>query len=203
VRAQGLEFGGGLGGTRRRPGFEERQRRPEVFSLQTATGVFDQFPAEQSLGLVMADVEVAGVAAGAVGLTQFGPTAGGVEGAGEVRWIHEGFDQQDGMTITGLPVSTEAGQYEAQGFGGEIGDGLMGQQQEAGVADDQREPAPASLVGPANPLVARAQTARGGTKDEHPEPVAVGGGDGVVETLADRLEAAQVMVFVQKLLGAG
>jgi hypothetical protein len=79
----------------------------------------------------------------------------------------------------------------------------VGQEQEAGIAGDEREPAAALLVGPANPLVARAQAAGGGAEDQHAEPVAVGVGDGVVETLADGLEAAQVMVFVQELLGAG
>ena len=38
----------------------------------------------------MAHMEVTGAAAGAVGLAQFGPTAGGVEGDGEVPWIDEG-----------------------------------------------------------------------------------------------------------------
>jgi hypothetical protein len=107
--AEGFDFRRDLGGTWRRFGFDGDQRGAEVFSLQTASGVFDQFAAEQPLGLIVTDVEVAGVASGAVSLAQFGPTTGRVEGADKVFGIDEGFHQQDGMTVTVLPVVTKAG----------------------------------------------------------------------------------------------
>ena len=106
------------------------------------------------------------------------------------------------MAVTRLPVGTEPGQDQAERFGGQIGDGLVGPKQEAGVADDEREAAAALLVGPADPLVARAQTAGGGAKDQHVKPVAVRVDERVMETLTDGLEAAQIMMRVEQLLGA-
>lgn len=172
----------------------------QVFSLQTPAGIFDQFAAEQPLGLIMAHIEVTGMPTGAVGLAQFGPAAGSVEGAREVCRIHERLHQQDGMAVAGLPVITQAGQHAAEGFGGEVGNGLVGQEQEPGVADDQRKPAAALFIGPADPLIARAQPAGGGAENQHAEPVALGIRDRVAEPLADRFETAQVMVFSQELL---
>ena len=94
--------------------------------MEAAAGVFTEFAAEEAFGLIVADVEVAGVAAGAVGLAQFGPAAGGVESAGVALGIDEGFDEEDGVVVAGLPVGAEAGQDEAEGFGGEVGNGFMG-----------------------------------------------------------------------------
>ena len=74
----------------------------------------------------------------------------------------------------------------------------MGQQEQAGVVDDQREAA-ALFLGPAEPLVAGVQAARGGTEDEDAEPVTEGGGEGIVEALADGLEAAQIVMLIEQL----
>ena len=170
-----------------------------MLGLQTAAGVLAERSAEAALGLVVAHVEVTGVAAGAIGLAQLGPAAGGVEGAGEVGGIDEGLNHEDGMAIAGVPVCREPGQHQAQGFGSEVGEGFVWQQEKAGVVDDQREAAAAVFLGPADPLVAGAQAASGGTEDQDAEPVTEGVGEGIVEALADGFEAAQIVMLIEQL----
>ena len=79
----------------------------------------------------------------------------------------------------------------------------MGEEEEACVVDDEGEAAAALLLGPADPAVAVAQAAGGGAEDEHPEPVAGGVGEGVVETFADGLEGAEVVVLPEEFVTAG
>lgn len=203
VLAEGLQLGGGLGGPGWGLGGHGRQRGPQLFGLQTAARVFAKLPAEEALGLVVPHVEVTGVPAGAIGLAQLGPAAGGVKGAGEMGGIDEGLDHEDRMAVAGQPVGRESGQHQPQGFGGEVGEGFIGQQEIAGVIDDQRQPPAALFLGPAEPLVAGAQAACGGTEDQHAEPVAVGIGEGIVEALADGFETAQIVMLIQQRGAAG
>ena len=81
-------------------------------------------------------------------------------------------------------------------------EGFVGQQQEAAVVDDQGQSAAALLLGPADPLVARAQTARGGAKNQHTQPVATSVSDGVEELLADGADIAQIMMSGQQATSA-
>jgi len=69
--AEGFDFRRDLGGTWRRFGFDGDQRGAEVFSLQTASGVFDQFAAEQPLGLIVDGRRSRGRASGAVSLASW------------------------------------------------------------------------------------------------------------------------------------
>ncbi len=79
----------------------------------------------------------------------------------------------------------------------------MDQQEIAGVVDHQGQPAAALFLGPAEPLVTRAQAAGGSAEDQHAEPVTVGIGDGIVETLADGFEAAQIVMLIEQRGAAG
>ena len=203
VGAEGLEFGRGLGGVRRGFGGDGGEGGAEVFGLETAAGVFAKFAHEEAFGLVVPDVEVAGVPAGAVGLAQFGPAAGGVKRAGVTLGVDEGFDEENRVLVAGLPVGAEAGQDEAEGFGGEVGDGFMGEKEAAGVVDDEGEAATALFLGPANPVVAVAQAPGGGAEDEDAEPVAGGVGEGVVEAFADGVEGAEIVVLLEEFVTAG
>ena len=84
------------------------------------------------------------------------------------------------MAVASLPVARQAIQRQPQGAGTEVGKGLVRQEQESAVIDDQGQTATALLLAPADPAVAGAQPARGGAKDQHPEPVAPTIGEGIV-----------------------
>lgn len=77
-----------LRGPRRRVGLDGGQRRSQVFGLQTAAGVRPQFTAEESLGLAVAHVVIAGPAATAGGRTEFMPVTGTLPSTAEVRGVH-------------------------------------------------------------------------------------------------------------------
>ena len=102
-----------------------------------------------------------------------------------------------------MPVGAQAVERQAQGTGAQIGKGFVGQEQEAAVVDDQRQAAAALLLAPADPAVARTQSARGGAKNQHAQPVAAGIGDGVKELLAHGADIAQIMMLGQQSAGAG
>ena len=69
ILALGIAAGAGLF-------FHGGQRGLEVFGLETAAGLGNQFADEQALGLIVLDVGVALAAAPAVGLAQFPPAIG-------------------------------------------------------------------------------------------------------------------------------
>lgn len=107
----------------------------------------------------MLDIEVAAHTAKAVGLTQFLPAVGHVNGAAKLFGIDECFDQHDRVGVALLPVGAQALEGQAQGTGTQIGTGFVGQEQEAAVIDEERQAAAALLFGPADPAIPRAQPA--------------------------------------------
>ena len=107
----------------------------------------------------MLHVEVPAHAAKAVGRAQLLPAVGGIDGAGELLGIDEGFDQHDGMTVASLPVGRQAIQRQTQGAGTEIGKRFVRQEQKSAVIDDQGQTPTALLLAPADPVVTGAQPA--------------------------------------------
>jgi len=106
------------------------------------------------------------------------------------------------MAIAGLPVVAQPRQNPAEHGGAEVGHRALGQQQEAHVVHDQREAAPALLVAPADPLLARAQVLRGGREAQHRDPLALRVAHRAVHLLSHRLHAAQIMMHAQQALRA-
>ena len=92
------------------------------------------------------------MAASAVGRAEFGPAAGGIDGAAKPLGIDEGFDDQHGMVVAGLPIGAEALEGEGEHAGSEVRDGV--QDEKAAVVDDQRAAAVALGAGPTDPGVA-------------------------------------------------
>ena len=72
--------------------FHDRQRRFEYFGLKTAAGVFTQWAAEQTFGLIMFDIIIAPAPAPAVGLAQLFPAVGRIDRTAKLSRIDEGFD---------------------------------------------------------------------------------------------------------------
>jgi len=76
---------------------------------------------------------------------------------------------------------------------------LIGQQQESGVVDQQRQAAPPLFVAPADPLIAVAQLAGRGGEEQHAEPSSVEGGRRIPEALADGIRGAKITMLVEQL----
>ena len=197
------QFGRVLGGPRRSPGLERRQGGTQMLGLQAAAGILAEFAREEPLGPVVAHIEVAGMAARALGGAEFSPPAGAVERAAELRRIDESFHQQHGMSVAGLPVGAQARQHQRESLGSQVRHAFLRQEQKPGIANHQRQTAPALLLAPADPLVTRAQTPGGGAEDQHPEPVAAGIGDHVMQPLAHGPQSAQIVVLIEELMAAG
>jgi hypothetical protein len=176
--------------------------RLEVFGLQRAASVLDQRAHEEALGLIMGHIVIALVAAPAVGGTQFGPTAGGVDGAAKLRGIDEGLDHEDRMAVAGLPVGGESLERQGEHAGSEIGNGVLGQDQETAIVDDEGAAAITLGAGPTDPGVAVLEVFGGGAEEEDGDPLALGVHGGVMQLLAHGLEPAQVVMAAQQRLEA-
>ena len=105
--------------------FDHRQRWLEMFGLETAAGVFAQLAAEEAFGLIVLNVVIAPMAAPAVGLAQFAPAAGRINGPTELGGIDEGFDHQHRMAVMGLPIGGKPIQGQAQHLARQVGYGAL------------------------------------------------------------------------------
>ena len=162
-----------------------------------------KFPCEQALGLVVLDVKVAAHPSEAIGLSQFLPALGAIDGSVKLFGVDEGLDQHDRMPVAGLPVGAQTIQRQPKRTGSQIGKRSVRQQQEAAIVDNQRQPSSALLLTPANPAVPRAQPARGGAKDQDPQPIATTLGHGIEELLTHGADIAQIMVSGQAAASPG
>ena len=107
------------------------------------------------------------------------------------------------MPVAGLPVGAQTIQRQTQRTGSQIGKRFLRQQQKAAVVDDQRQTPPALLLAPANPLVPRAQPARGSAKDQDPKPIATAVAHRIEELLAHGADIPQIMGLGQQAADTG
>jgi len=92
------------------------------------------------------------------------PVGRTVTRAGEAVSCDKGFQQQRAVAIAALPVHRESPGCQPQYLGGEVFRAYPGQDQEAGVVDDEMEVLLALPMAPADEAVARGALPGGGTK---------------------------------------
>jgi len=134
--------------------FDHRQRRLEMFGLETTAGVFAQLAAEEAFGLVVFNVIIAPMAAPAVGLAKCAPAAGRIKRTAELGNVDEGFDHQHWMAVRALPIGGKPIQGQAQHLARQVGYGVLGQDKEAAIVSYQAEATVALSSAPSDPLVA-------------------------------------------------
>ncbi len=76
----------------------------------------------------------------ALGLSEMDPVGSGVTGAVEARALDDGFKPSGLEGVAGAPVLRYLAGGASQDVGSEVADGNPGQNEEAGVVDDQVEP---------------------------------------------------------------
>jgi hypothetical protein len=174
-----------------------------MLGLEAAAGVAPERAHEQSFGLVVFDIIIALTSAPAIGLAQFGPAAGGVNGAAELGWIHEGFDHFHRMAVARLPVLSEPLQGQPQHARAQIGHRELRQQQKAGVVGHQAQTAAALFFGPTDPLIPMLQVFGRRAENQHGHPLARRIPGDVIKAFAHRAQTAQVMMLTKQLVDRG
>src|ERR1700747_3203139 len=170
-----------------------------MFGLEAAAGVFEQLAAEEAFGLVVFNVVIAPMAAPAVGLAKFTPAAGRINRTAELGNIDESFDHQHRMAVTGLPIGGQAIQSQAQYLARQVGHRALGQDKEATVVGHQTQATVALCSTPADPSVALLEGFGGSAEDQQGQPLTLGIGSHVVEALAHRFEAPQIVMLIEQL----
>lgn len=171
-----------------------------MLGLETAAGVAPERAHKQAFGLVVFGIIVALTSAPAIGLAQFGPSAGGVNGAAELFWIDECFDHFHRMAVAGLPILAEPRQGQTQHARAQIGHREVRQQQKAGVAGHQTETAAALFVRPTDPLIPMLEVLGRRVENQHGHPMLGGILGEVVKALAHRTQTAQIMVLTEQFV---
>ena len=179
-----------------------RQLRLEMLGLETAAGVATERAHKQPFGLVVFDVIVALTSAPAVGLAQFGPSAGGVNGAAKLFRIDEGFDHFHRMSVAGLPILAQPVQGQPQHARSQIGHREVRQEQKAGVVGHQAQTAAALFFGPTDPFIPVLEVLGRRAENQHRHPLANRIPCHVVEALAHRTQTSQIMVLTEQFVNA-
>src|SRR5271157_6026869 len=165
-----------------------------MFSLKTTAGVFAQLTAEEAFGLVVFNVVIAPTAAPAVGLAKLAPAAGRINRTAELGDIDEGFDHQHRMAVSALPIGGKPIQGQAQHLARQVGHGTLGQDKESAVVSHQTEATVALCSAPSDPLVSMLEVLGWSAEDQQGQPLTLGIGGHVVEALAHRFEASQIVM---------
>jgi hypothetical protein len=116
--------------------------------------------------------------------------------------IDEGFGQRHRMTPVFLPVVGKAREHQLHEATDEIGLVRLGQDQQAGVVDQQRQARAALLLGPADELVARLEMQGGRVPSGQRQPLIPISGD-IAHVLAHELGVLQIVMFGDELIEAG
>ena len=172
-----------------------------MLGLQRAARVARERAHEEAFRLVVSLVVVARRATVALRLAQLGPAARGVNGAEETRGVDEGFHDEDRVRVARLPIGAELCEHAALRGRTEVRHRTLRQEEETDVVGDESEAA-ALLIGPAYPLVAGPQMLGGRGENQHRHPRAVRVAHRVVQLLADRLHAAEIVPGDEQVLRA-
>ena len=113
--------------------------------------------------------------AAALGLAHVDPVGGAVAGAWEARRLAEGFEQDGTQAVALLPIVGELALQAGEQVGGQRGEANLGQDEIAGVIDDERQVALAGGRVPAHETVARGGFPGGGAAAQQSQQQAVGG----------------------------
>src|SRR5258708_21624147 len=167
-----------------------------MLGLKTTAGVASQRAHEQPLGLVVFDVIVALTAAPAIGLAEFLPAAGRVNGATELFLIDKRFDGLNRMSVSRLPVRAEPIQSQSQNSRAQIGHREIWEDQKARIVGDEAQAATALLVGPTDVVITVFEMLGRRAEYQHGNTLIGGTPGDVVQPFTHRTKTAQVMVFI-------
>src|ERR1700747_2713963 len=170
-----------------------------MFAWEAAAGLFAQLAAEEAFGLVVFNVVIAPMAAPAVGLAKFTPAAGRINRTAELGNIDERFKHQPRLAVTGLPIGGQAIQSQAQYLARQVGHRALGQDKEATVVGHQTRATGVFPRTPADPSVAMLEVLGWSAEDQQGQPLSLGIGSHVVEALAHRFEAPQIVMLIEQL----
>ena len=130
------------------------------------------------------------------------PAAGLVSGALIEMRVHEGFDQRQRMPPVCLPIFGEPREHEFHEAADEVGALSAGENQEAGVVDQQRQARAALLRGPADEGIARLEMpGRAAPGGQRQPPILIR--DDVAQVFAHDLRVFQIVMFDDELVEAG
>ena len=169
-----------------------------VGRAQTSAGIAAQGIDIEPLGLAVAVGVAAAMAGEAPGVAEIMPVGGFVDRALKVCRVHERFRDQHRMTVTALPVVTEAAQHRGHRERSETReDTLRAEDDVAGVVRDQMQALELKLRRPTDPAVAMPalEGARlpPGKRDPKPAPF-----DDVAQTTSGEALEAEVMVTLDR-----
>ncbi len=160
----------------------------KVFVEGVEVDVFEWF------GILVVAVEFSA----ALGLADVNPVGGAVAGAGESPAFYEGLEKHGGVVVAGVPVVGQLFGGKGEYLGGEVSRAHPGQDEKAGVVDDEVEVLGALPGGPADEVVAWGDFPCGGAEAEGGQQLAVGAEDEVADLGAGKgLVSQVVMAFDQ------
>ena len=136
----------------------------------------------------------------ALSLAEKDPVGGAIAGALEARSFAERFEQDGADLVALLPVARELSLEAGEQMGGQAGQANPGQDEIAGVIDDQRQVALAGGGIPADETVARGGFPGRGAAAEQGQQEAVGGVDEVAQLGAGQGLVAEVVVALDEFV---
>ncbi len=136
----------------------------------------------------------------ALSLAEKDPVGGAIAGAVKARSFAERFEQDGADLVALLPVAGELSLEAGEQMGGQAGQADPGQDEIAGVIDDQRQVALAGGGIPADETVARGGFPGRGAAAEQGQQEAVGGVDEVAQLGAGQGLVAEVVVALDEFV---
>ena len=135
----------------------------------------------------------------AFGVSDRSPVVGFIDGSLEARGIDEGFEQQHGMSESGLPVGGQSFSAQGQDARGQVWQMPVGQDQKTAVVGQQIEPIELMVKGPTDPLIASSTFEGGSGKADQADPLITDTGR-ISQGFTDFGQGAQVMMPVHQAL---
>ena len=135
----------------------------------------------------------------AFGVADEDPVVGFVDGSAEAHGIDEGFEQQHGMTESGLPVGGQPFAAQGQDTRWQVRQMPFGQDQKAAVVCQQLEPIVLMTEMPADPAIACGTLQGGSGKADQADPLIAEAGR-IAQRFTDFWQGAQVMMPVHQML---
>ena len=123
------------------------------------------------------------------------PVGGPVAGTGETLGIDEGLHEHRAVGVALLPMFGQGAGSQSKNLGGEILRADPGQDQEAGVVDDEVEVSRALRVAPADIVIARRALPSAGAESKQGEELFAGGNE-IAQLCPGQCRIAEVVLAV-------
>ena len=138
--------------------------------------------------------------AAALGLADVNPVGSSVAGAGKALTFHERLQQNGGVLIAGEPIASQPFGGKGEYLGSKVSRIHPGQDEKAGVVDDEVKVLGALLGIPADEVVAWGDFPCRGAETEGGQKLAIGAEDEVAELRAGKGLVSQVMMTLDQLV---